>query len=231
MCSSLVLVCGTHRDCSVPLPRCYVDQVERELLWGLDTMLRDETWTPLSSEMRVLRSSNDVVEAIKSEMRECVTRVTQGPTLLALGRVFQVGVGWGGRLGGGLKVIDGGGDDYMTTCVCLSHPVLRATAAAADIDHRRLPCCVQRVYRTYAARLVVRLPQTATGATSGAAVLGASDWHVRLSDEDMSVVCTIASTAEHCKDMVRQLARALAAKLTPPLGDQVRGGATDSERP
>jgi hypothetical protein len=49
-----------------------------------------------------------------------------------------------------------------------------------------------------------------------AATLGTSDWHVKLSDDDVSVVCLIVSTAEHCQEMVRQLARALAAKLDPP---------------
>lgn len=30
------------------------------------------------------------------------------------------------------------------------------------------------------------------------------------------------STAEHCQEMVRQLAKALAARLEPPLGEKVR---------
>ena len=71
------------------------------------------------------------------------------------------------------------------------------------------------MYRAYAARLVARLPKTASG-NATAAVLGATDWYVRMSDEDMGVVCLVISTAEHCQEMVRQLARALAAKLEPP---------------
>ena len=65
-------------------------------------------------------------------------------------------------------------------------------------------CCrlllpLQRVYRAYAARLVARLPKPSSGSLSAAAVLGASDWHVRLADEDVGVVCLIVSTAEHCQ--------------------------------
>jgi hypothetical protein len=71
------------------------------------------------------------------------------------------------------------------------------------------------VYRAYAARLVARLPKPASGSLAGSAVLGASDWHVRLSDDDIGVVCLIVSTAEHCQEMVGALARALAAKLEP----------------
>ncbi len=55
------------------------------------------------------------------------------------------------------------------------------------------------MYHAYAARLVARLPKPTSGSLSGSAVLGASDWHVRLSDEDISVVCLIVSTAEHCQ--------------------------------
>jgi hypothetical protein len=47
------------------------------------------------------------------------------------------------------------------------------------------------VYRAYAARLVARVPKTASGATTGTAVLGSSDWHVKMSDEDINVICLI----------------------------------------
>lgn len=48
--------------------------------------------------VQVLKSSNEVVEAIKSEMRDCVQRVSKGRTLLELAGVFQVSSGGrGGR--------------------------------------------------------------------------------------------------------------------------------------
>ena len=71
------------------------------------------------------------------------------------------------------------------------------------------------MYRAYAARLVARLPKAPAGAGAVPA-LGTTDWQVRLSEEDIDVVCLIIGTAQHCQEMVRQLARALAAKLVPP---------------
>lgn len=37
----------------LPLCRCYLEEVERELLRGLDQMMRAETWQPLTSELKV----------------------------------------------------------------------------------------------------------------------------------------------------------------------------------
>jgi hypothetical protein len=71
------------------------------------------------------------------------------------------------------------------------------------------------VYRAYAGRLVARLPKPPSGSLSHAAVLGATDWQVRMSEEDAGAICLVVSTAEHCQEMVRQLSRALAAKLEP----------------
>lgn len=158
---------GSISTLFAPYLQCYLEEVERELLHGLDQMMRAETWQPFTAELKVLKSSNEVVEAIKSEMRDCVQRVSKGRTLLELAGVFQ------------------------------------------------------RVYRAYAARLLARLPKTASGATSGTAVLGSSDWHIKMSDDDIDVICLIISTAEHCQEMVEQLAKALANRLEPPLGERV----------
>lgn len=56
----------------------------------LDRLVREEAWAPLSADLPVLRSSNELVEALKREMRDCVSRVTRGPALLDLAAVFQV---------------------------------------------------------------------------------------------------------------------------------------------
>ncbi|EFN54878.1 hypothetical protein CHLNCDRAFT_23940 [Chlorella variabilis] len=152
---------GSISSVFVPYLGVYFEQVERDLMAALERLMREESWQPLSGDLRVLRSSNELVEALKAEMRDCTGRVTRGRPLLELAAVFQ------------------------------------------------------RVYRAYAARLVARLPKPSSGSLGAAAVLGASDWYVRLSDDDIGVVCLIASTAEHCQEMVRQLARALAAKLEP----------------
>lgn len=156
--------------------RVYVEQVERELMWALDQMMKEETWQPLSADLPVLKSSNELVEALKKEMRDCVSRVTRGRALLDLAAVFG------------------------------------------------------RVYRIYAARLLARLPKTASGQTTVAATLGTTDWHVRIGEEDISLVCLIISTAEHCQEMVRQLARAVAGRLDPPeLGARLDMGDEEGE--
>ena len=86
------------------------------------------------------------------------------------------------------------------------------------------------MYRAYAARLLARLPKTAGGGTAGAAALGATDWHVRASEEDERVACLIVGTAEHCQGMVRQLARAVAGKLEPrALGEGLDMGEEEEE--
>ena len=58
---------------------------------ALERLMREESWQPLSGDLRVLRSSNELVEALKAEMRDCTGRVTRGRPLLELAAVFQVG--------------------------------------------------------------------------------------------------------------------------------------------
>lgn len=146
--------------------------------------------------------------------------------------------------------------NLVMLCVAFMCSCLAPTTLFLPYVHLSL----QRVYRAYAARLVARLPKPSSGNLAASAVLGTSDWHVRLSDDDigvragqkqcclansmgtevatwrasvhscqypdhpdttswpisrLQVACLIISTAEHCQEMVRQLARALAAKLEP----------------
>lgn len=50
-----------------PLPATtssvYLEQVERDLMSALDRLLREETWQPLSADLPVLKSSNELVRA------------------------------------------------------------------------------------------------------------------------------------------------------------------------
>jgi hypothetical protein len=213
----------------------YLEQVERELMQGLEQMVRAETWQPLSADLPVLKSSNELVEALKSEMRDCTARVTRGRALLDLAAVFRVGwVGVGGRVGarwvrGGCEACRLGDAVAVQLWGRLLQGEMQAGRQAgsrlcglADDHQTGAASCLlycpaallQRVYRAYAARLVARLPKTASGGAT-VAVLGGTDWYVRMSEEDIGVVCLVISTAEHCQEMVRQLARALAAKLEP----------------
>lgn len=49
---------------TLSLPPCfsvYMDQVERDLMATLDRLMREETWQPLSADLPVLKSSNELV--------------------------------------------------------------------------------------------------------------------------------------------------------------------------
>ena len=80
---------------------------------------------------------------------------------------------------------------------------------------------VQRVLRAYAGKLIARLPKTAAGSVNATAAAGTTDWHIKMADEDIPVVCTIVSTAEYCNEIVGSLGRSVAKMLDPPFGDQV----------
>lgn len=79
----------------------------------------------------------------------------------------------------------------------------------------------QRVLRAYAGRLLGRLPKTAAGQTTGTASAASSEWHIKLSEEDIGVVCTIVSTCEYCSEVTSALSRQVAKTLDPPFGEQV----------
>lgn len=178
---------GAISSVFTPYLGVYVAHVEKELMWALDRMISEESWTAMSTELSVLRSSNELVDALQAELRECSNRVSRGRTLLNLAVVFR------------------------------------------------------RVFKAYARRLVGRLPKTATGSmpSSGGLtttpatvmmrpILGATDWQVKFTDDDWTAVCMVVSTAQHCQEMIGQLATAVANRLDPPnLADGDGGGALD----
>jgi hypothetical protein len=57
----------------------------------------------------------------------------------------------------------------------------------------------QRVLSSYAGELLKRLPKTMTGGTAAQPPYSGTDWHVRLPDEEESVLCSILATAEYCR--------------------------------
>ncbi len=87
---------------------------------------------------------------------------------------------------------------------------------------------LQRVVRAYAARLLARLPKTATGGVTGTVTAHATDWHVRLADDDFGGICALIATAEYARDMVGALGRNVAKTVDPPFADQVSGTHTPS---
>ena len=44
---------------------------------------------------------------------------------------------------------------------------------------------------------------------------------VKVSDEDMTVICTIIASAEYCVDVVASLGRSVAKTLEPPFSEMV----------
>lgn len=79
----------------------------------------------------------------------------------------------------------------------------------------------QRVVRSYASHLKVRLPKTATGGTSATPNLGSTDWHVRMGEGDVVAACAIVATAEYCVEVVAGLAANVTKLLEQPLQNQV----------
>ena len=158
---------GSISQIFTPYLKVYVDQVERNLTWSVDQITSSENWEALAADQPILKSANELTEAVRNDMKDCVARVSRGPTLLDLSHVFG------------------------------------------------------RVYIAYAARLVGRLPKTSTGGTSGYAVLGSIDWHVKLAEGDIEAICLIVNTAEHCIEMLKQLERALMGRLEGSLKEKV----------
>ena len=87
--------------------------------------------------------------------------------------------------------------------------------------HVRLGTRVQRVLRTYAARLTAKLPKPASGQAQAAASVHSTDWHVRMEDGEVDIACTIVCTADYCQGVVGDLGASVARILDPPFGDQV----------
>lgn len=71
-----------------PYLRLYVDQVERELKWNLEQMVSVEPWIALEADQPILKSSNQLTDAVRGEMKDCAARISRGQTLLDLGNVF-----------------------------------------------------------------------------------------------------------------------------------------------
>jgi len=175
---------GSISQVFVPYLKVYVDHVERSLTWNVEQIISAETWQALAADQQILKSANELTEAVRGEMKDCVSRISRGKTLLDLSRVFG------------------------------------------------------KIYTAYASRLVSKLPiQSGAGGGGGnagggggnaggfsnstSAVLGVTDWHVKLADGDIEVIALIINTAEHCIEMVRQLEKALVARLEAPLGEKV----------
>lgn len=168
---------GSISQVFVPYLKVYVDHVERSLTWSVEQITSAETWQALAADQPILKSANELTEAVRGEMKDCVSRISRGKTLLDLSQVFG------------------------------------------------------KVYTAYASRLVSKLPRrsgpssnsSSGGGTSKstAAVLGVTDWHIKLEDGDIEVIALIINTAEHCIEMLRQLEKALVARLEVPFGENV----------
>lgn len=79
---------GSISSVFAPYLRLYVDQVERELMWNLDQMISTEPWVALEADQPILKSSNQLTDAVRGEMKDCAARISRGQTLLDLGNVF-----------------------------------------------------------------------------------------------------------------------------------------------
>eukprot|EP00775_Hariotina_reticulata_P007996 gene7996-8194_t len=85
----------------------------------------------------------------------------------------------------------------------------------------RLTGAFKRVLSAYAGELLKRLPKTATGGTSAQPPYSGTDWHVRLPDEEETVLTSILATSEYCRETTEGLGRLIAKELKPGLAEHV----------
>lgn len=101
---------GAISSVFVPYLGVYVAQVERELTWSMEQLVKAETWRQLAPDQPILKSSNELTDAVRNEVKECVARVSRGQTLLDLAFAFQrVYCTYAARLGGRLPKTASGG--------------------------------------------------------------------------------------------------------------------------
>ncbi len=67
----------------------------------------------------------------------------------------------------------------------------------------------QKLYETYAAALISKIPKTSGGEMAGVATIGSTSWHIKVSQEDIRIICLIIRTSDHCISMVQQLENAI----------------------
>ena len=184
----------------------YIDAEEKGLRETLETLIREESWKPMedAAQTNVLRSASELFAVIKKSLQRCSRFVSRGEPMLRLMGAFQAS-----RLG--LKI------GLMIICLyALCYGGSEVVSQVSALFH-----LLQRVLRAYAAKLIARLPKTATGGTTGSASAGTQDWYIKLNDEDVVVVCTIIATAEYCNEVVGALGRNVSKTLDPPFGSQV----------
>lgn len=79
----------------------------------------------------------------------------------------------------------------------------------------------KKLYKSYAATLVSKLPKNAAGQTTGTASVGSTAWHIKLRPEDVPLACLFISTSAHCMRMVQQLEVAIQKRIDEELRDRI----------
>lgn len=67
----------------------------------------------------------------------------------------------------------------------------------------------EKLYQSYASALISKLPKTALGQTTGNATIGSTSWHIKMSPDDIRILCLIVRTSDHCITMIQQLETAI----------------------
>ena len=71
----------------------------------------------------------------------------------------------------------------------------------------------EKLYKSYASALISKLPKTSAGQMTGNASIGSTSWHIKVSQEDVRILCLIIWTSDHCISMVQQLENAMEKHL------------------
>ncbi|KAL6779641.1 VPS53 [Auxenochlorella protothecoides x Auxenochlorella symbiontica] len=123
-----------------PYLGAYVAAVERDLAWGLDRMLAGESWEALAPGTPLLRSADELVEAVRGELRDCCARVGRGAVLRDLARAFaRTYSAYAARLLARVpRVAGGGGSGGSTIAVARPGPPPTAVDGQAPGEAARL---------------------------------------------------------------------------------------------
>lgn len=79
----------------------------------------------------------------------------------------------------------------------------------------------EKLYRSYASALTSKLPKTSAGQTTGIASIGNTSWHIKISADDIRIICLIIRTSDHCISMIEQLKKAIEKRIDPALKGQI----------
>lgn len=80
---------GSISTVFIPYLHVYVEHVLNNLQNAVQSAVANETWLPISPDQFVLKSANDLTDAVRVEMKDCIARIDRGVILRDLTKAFS----------------------------------------------------------------------------------------------------------------------------------------------